>query len=88
MQLAKESTDNINVTREKVTVIIVSCFESFTMASSKLNYDIIIEKRLCENHKETIDYVSNIVKTLHRHKLFTIRELASSDSKISVCALE
>ena len=87
LQLANKSTENTNVTRNKVTVSIGSYSESFRMASNPLNYDVILGKKWCAKHKATIDSERNIVKIFLRHKKLIIRELMNSDSEISVNAM-
>ena len=78
----------MNVTRNKVIVSIGLYSESSRMASSPISCDVILGKKLCAKHKETIDCVKNIVKIVHLHERLTIRAFASSDSEISVNAVK
>ena len=86
--LANKSTENMNVTRNKVTISIGSYSESFRMASNSLKYDVILWKKWFAKHKATIDCERKIVKIFHRYKKLTIRALANSNSEISVNAKE
>ena len=69
VQLAKKSTQNLSVTRNKVTIGIGSYSQSFRMASNPLNYDVILGNKWCAKRKAAIECEINIFKIFHHHKL-------------------
>ena len=81
---SNKSTENMNVTKDKVMLRIGPFSESFKMASNLLDSDNIARKKRCEKHKEIIDCKNNIVKIVYRHTKPPIRALESLDSGISV----
>ena len=55
VNLANKSTENMNVTINKVTVSIGPYSESFKMESNPLKYDVILGESWCAKHKASID---------------------------------
>ena len=87
-QLAKKSSEDLRVTKNKVAISLGSYIGSSLVAAYTLNYDVILGKRWCAKHKAKIDCAKNIITILHGRKSLTIKAVHDSGSDISFNAVQ